>query len=101
VGLGPGGPGSGDPGGAPRQPRFLQFGGEYDPRPLRERTRSRLAQALVGALILVTLGLVVLTAFDAITVDEAKDLAVAVLSPLVAITGTALGFYFGGRKDGD
>jgi hypothetical protein len=38
-----------------------------------------------------------LTAANLLTSDEAKDLAAAVLSPVIAVTGTALGFYFGGR----
>jgi hypothetical protein len=49
----------------------------------------------------VALLLVCLTAFNALSIADAKDLALAVLTPLVAITGAALGFYFGGPKDGN
>lgn len=94
------GDGSGVEGSAvlPR-PRRLEVGAKYDPAPLRERTRSRLAAALVALLATISLLLVVGAAFRWFSVAEAKDLAVAVLTPLIAITGTALGFYFGGNKD--
>jgi hypothetical protein len=45
----------------------------------------------------VSLGLIICTAAGWIDIDTAKDLAAAILSPLVAVTGTALGFYFGGH----
>jgi hypothetical protein len=48
----------------------------------------------------VALLLVIFTATNLLTSNEAKDLAAAVLSPVVAVTGTALGFYFGGRSSG-
>jgi hypothetical protein len=73
-------------------------GERFDIEGVREQTRSRLAQALVALLFLVATLLVVLTAFDKLSVEEAKDLAATVLGPVVAVTGTALGFYFGGRR---
>ncbi|MFL5866026.1 MAG: hypothetical protein ACJ766_02890 [Thermoleophilaceae bacterium] len=82
------------------EPIRLKDAEEFDPRPGREKIRARLAQALAAALIVVVLSLIFLTAFDKLTVGDAKDLSLAILSPLTAIAGTALGFYFGGR-DGD
>lgn len=82
-------------------PVRIRRGPPWDPKKARERTRSYLAGALVLALITATLSLIALVATNAVTVDEAKDLAVVAVSPLVAITGTALGFYFGGKKNGD
>lgn len=72
----------------------------YDPAPLREETRSWLAQGLLILFGVVALALVGLLAADRLTDAEAKDLATGVLSPIVAVTGTALGFYFGGQKNG-
>lgn len=85
--------GSGEP-----RVRILREGGTYDPAPLREKTRSRLAQGLLLLLAVVALALVVLTAVDLLSIDDAKDLGVAVFTPLVAVTGAALGFYFGGHR---
>jgi hypothetical protein len=48
----------------------------------------------------VALALIALTALGELTIDEAKDLIGGVLSPLIALTGTALGFYFGGHQGG-
>jgi hypothetical protein len=56
---------------------------------------------LVALLAVVSLALIICPAAGWIRIGEAKDLAVAVLTPLVAITGTALGFYFGGQKNGE
>jgi hypothetical protein len=72
----------------------------YDPRPLREKTRSKIALKLVWLLVLVAASLIGLTAGGLLTIDEAKDLAGAVLSPIIAVTGTALGFYYGGHGTG-
>jgi amino acid permease len=53
---------------------------------------------LAVLVFLVALLLVIFTATNLLTSNESKDLAAAVLSPVVAVTGTALGFYFGGRS---
>lgn len=80
-------------------PLQLRDAGSYDPRPVRESTRSWLAKALAWLLSATTISIVGLAAADLLSVNEATDLAQVVLSPLVAITGTALGFYFGGQQD--
>jgi len=72
----------------------------YDPGPDREKARFWLAKALVCLLITVSLGLIVCAAAGWLTTSQAKDMAIAVLSPLVALTGAALGFYFGGDDRG-
>jgi hypothetical protein len=79
-------------------PNLLRFGRSYDPSPLREQTRSRLALLLVLLLATVALSLIVFSATKLISAENAKDLVAGVLSPLIALTGTALGFYFGGRS---
>jgi len=42
----------------------------------------------------------VLTAANALSLEQAKDLAAVVFSPIVVLTGTALGFYFGVYQSG-
>ena len=76
-------------------------GKRFDPNPVREQTRSLLAQALVALLVVVSILLIVFVATGNINIDDAKDLAGTVLSPLIAVTGTALGFYFGGHRTGE
>jgi hypothetical protein len=73
----------------------------FDPRPIRETTRSKIAIRLVWLLVLVSAALIGLTAAGLLTIDESKDLAGAVLSPIIAVTGTALGFYYGGHGKAD
>lgn len=78
-------------------PNLLGYGPDYDPTPLREKTRSQLAVGLLALLAIVALSLIGLTAWHKLAPDTTKDLIEGILSPLVAVTGTALGFYFGGH----
>jgi hypothetical protein len=66
----------------------------------REDTRRYLAIGLAILLAVVGTLLISLTAAKALTLPEAKDLALAVYSPIVVLAGTALGFYFGVHQDG-
>lgn len=91
--------GTGGEGPVRAAPRRFQDIGAYDPAPDREETRSWLAKALVLLLAAVSLALIACVATELISVDAASDLALAVLSPLVALTGAALGFYFGGEHE--
>lgn len=50
-------------------------------------------------LAVVALWLIVATTFGWLSLGEAKELASVVLAPLVAIAGTAIGFYFGGESN--
>jgi hypothetical protein len=79
------------------RPNLLGYGPDYDPTPRREETRSLLAIALVALLAAVALGILLLTGFSELKIEDAKDLIDGILSPLIALTGTALGFYFGGH----
>jgi|GEM_PF-6267569 len=81
---------------APAEPT-VSVGEKIDLETIREETRSYIAKGLVLLLVAVALALIGLTAWGKLSIDEAKDLAGAVLSPLIAVTGTALGFYFGGH----
>lgn len=78
--------------------RVLWVGDEYNPLPRREQTRSWLAFSLVGLVAVISLALIGLTAGGVLDIDEAKDLVAGILSPLIALTGAALGFYFGGHQ---
>jgi hypothetical protein len=78
-------------------PKLLGYGPDYDPSPLREKTRSRLALLLFALVAVVALSLIGLTAADALAEGTTKDLVAGILSPLIVLTGTALGFYFGGH----
>lgn len=73
---------------------------KYDPGRDRERVRGALALGL-----LVGLGLVIAAAFVSIWAQwmpegDVKDLLTVIFGPVVALTGSALGFYFGGKADG-
>jgi hypothetical protein len=76
----------------------LQAGLEaYDPAKDREDARRRLAYSLLALLCFVAVSILLAEFTGLINLDEAKDLAVAIFSPIVALVGTALGFYFGGN----
>lgn len=105
--------GSGTAGGSPgagqspapiTQPRVViqkpYLGQLWDPEKEREETRKKLALLLAAVVVLVSLLLVTLTATNSLSITEAKELAGFVLSPLIGVTGTALGFYFGGHHAG-
>jgi hypothetical protein len=69
----------------------------YDPEPARDTVRGQLALATVALLaLIITLGFV-LIGLRLATPADAKDFVTAVLTPVVALTGTVLGFYFGGK----
>ena len=87
-----------DSGAERRRPHLWRAGPEWNPAKAREKTRGLLALGLTLLLFLIALLLVVCTAADWLTSTEAKDLAASVLSPVVAVTGTALGFYFGAHR---
>lgn len=53
----------------------------------------------MGLLAVIALCLIVFTAIGWLTLAETKELASVVLAPLVAVTGTAVGFYFGGESN--
>jgi hypothetical protein len=72
----------------------------------RETTRSVLAQWLMLLLTIVVVGLLILAGLQMAgvfnqSVLSITDLATAVLTPIVTLAGTALGFYFGAQTAGD
>jgi hypothetical protein len=84
---------------SPQSPT-VHVGETVDLATIQEHTRSYIAKLLVLLLSVVILALIGLTAWHRLSIDDAKDLAATVLSPLIAVTGTALGFYFGGHHGG-
>jgi hypothetical protein len=69
----------------------------YDPTEDREKARRLLAYALLGLLTVVVVALLCADFSGWITLADTKDLAASILSPIVVLVGTALGFYFGGQ----
>lgn len=69
----------------------------YDPEPRREQLRGVLAVAVVALLGGVTLLAFLTVWLGLASPAEVKDLVSTLFPPLVALAGSALGFYFGAR----
>ena len=50
--------------------------------------------------MLVALSIIFFLAVNMLNLDEAKELAGLILSPIVGITGAVFGFYYGGHRGG-
>lgn len=85
-----------------RLPPGPSLGGKYDPSQDREKARGLIAQALI--LILATIVLfafITLWASRAIVKPEdLKDVVSVLLGAVAALVGSATGFYFGGKTNG-
>jgi hypothetical protein len=64
---------------------------------MQEKTRARLAIGLLLLLAIVVFVLLGAALSHRMNVAEIKDLAAVLLGPLVALAGSATGFYFGSR----
>lgn len=64
----------------------------------REITRGLLAAGLIGLMGALVIAAPVLLATNRLSVEEIEKLAQLVLTPLVVIVGTVVGFYFGEAK---
>ncbi len=73
-------------------------GAVYNPSRDREKMRGGLATGLLSALIILIGSLVVVIASGRRTWDELEGVATLTFGPLVSLTATMLGFYFG-QKD--
>ncbi|MEE9298184.1 MAG: hypothetical protein V3V29_04030 [Acidimicrobiia bacterium] len=72
-------------------------GSLYDPAPVRERLRGRLAVIFTLLLVVTALGPIALVAWD-ITEWETIELPTTMaFGSVVGIVGAVLGFYFGGH----
>jgi ABC-type Fe3+ transport system permease subunit len=104
--TGEGGPGSldltvGEPPEKLPLDRPLALTPGYNPRRVQERVRTSVATAIVGALIALTLILAIAYVAGRISAKDLPQVTAALVTPLVGIAGTVLGFYFGShRPDG-
>jgi hypothetical protein len=72
--------------------------GAYDPEPGRDRVRGILAICMVALLSGCMLLSYLWIAAGWMKPTDAKDVLGSVFPPVVALTGTVLGFYFGGKN---
>ncbi len=64
----------------------------------QEKTRGAIAGALVALLFIIIIASFAAVWLKVQTVAEVKALLEVILAPVVALVGSATGFYFGGRK---
>ena len=72
-------------------------GKTYDPRPLEDKARRRIAYLLIALLALVIVALLAGVVFGVIPVSEIEEFDV-ILGPLVALVSAATGFYFASKR---
>lgn len=70
----------------------------HDPVAFNDRMRGIVALTVLGLLGTVVAGSFVLLATNSVSIDELEGLLTIVFAPLVALAGSATGFYFGGRN---
>lgn len=64
----------------------------------QEKTRGWIALALVGILLLIVVASFLSLWLTSLKVADVKGLLEVILAPVVALVGSATGFYFGGKK---
>lgn len=70
----------------------------YDPAQDREKIRGRIAMALIVLLIGLISLLFVAILFGVIKIDDLDKIVATVLTPIMGIVGTVIGFYFGEKS---
>ena len=70
----------------------------YDASKIQEWVRTGVALAIVGAVIVETLILTAAFVSGGIAASDLTAATAAIVTPLVGIAGTVLGFYFGSHK---
>ena len=70
---------------------------KFDPAPTRERMRGRLAWAVVGLLAGTIFLAFLLVGLKRVSVEDMRTLLEPIVPAEVALAGSAIGFYFGGR----
>jgi hypothetical protein len=78
--------------------RALAVTTPYDPSRVQEWVRTGVALAIVGAVIVETLILSIAFVSGGIAASDLTAATAAIVTPLVGIAGTVLGFYFGSHK---
>ena len=71
----------------------LRAGKKYDPRPLDDKARRRMAYVLIALLALQVNALTTMVLIDVIAIEDIKEFGV-IIAPLVALVSAATGFYF-------
>ena len=72
-------------------------GRTYDPRPLEDKARRRIAYLLIALLALMIVALLAGVVFGVIPVSEIEEFDV-ILGPLVVLVSAATGFYFASKR---
>ena len=72
-------------------------GKTYDPRPLEDKARRRIAYLLIALLALMIVALLAGVVFGVIPVSEIEEFDV-ILGPLVVLVSAATGFYFASKR---
>lgn len=70
----------------------------YDPRPLEDAARRRIAYSLIALLGLIVLAMLLLLGAGIIKAADMKEFAV-VLGPVVTLVSAATGFYYGTKTN--
>jgi multisubunit Na+/H+ antiporter MnhB subunit len=73
----------------------------YDPTRDRERIRGVVALLMIGLLIATIAGILVSLATGWLGADGIEKVSTALISPIVGLVGTVLGFYFGSQTRRD
>ena len=69
----------------------------YDSRPAEDEARKIIAFSLIGILFFIVYWAMLSISFGTLKITELKELA-ALLSPIVALVGSATGFYYGTKS---
>jgi hypothetical protein len=67
---------------------------------MQENTRARMALGLLLLLAIVVFVLLGAAISHKLVVGDVRDLAAVLVTPLVALAGSATGFYFGSKGEG-
>jgi hypothetical protein len=78
--------------------RPLAITSHYDASKIQEWVRTGVALAIVGAVIVETLILTAAFVSGGIAASDLTAATAAIVTPLVGIAGTVLGFYFGSHR---
>jgi hypothetical protein len=70
----------------------------FNPRRVQEWVRTGVAAAIVGAVIAETLILAIAYVSGGISAKDLPQVTASLVTPLVGIAGTVLGFYFGSHR---
>ena len=70
----------------------------FNPRRMQEMVRTWVAVAVIAAVVVETLAVTFAYIFGDIPAGDLSPVTTAVVTPLVGIAGTVLGFYFGSHR---